>query len=325
MPRDPASVPPPRPLPTPVPDPRSQVEWGDWIVARAAAAIGAHASVAATMRQRAELFGRPVFGKGRYCQQGRGEEMRTRIELKVQVDGQISSMLQIADGQTLWTDWQQGTERKVLSVDLQRVRAELDSGADSGTGLSQLLVVGGLPDLMASLAMRFQFDAPTESRLGDLPTYCLLGRWRAEQACGSATGQTGAADGPQRAAHDSMPAHVPTEVQLVLGRDDLFPHVIEYRRGRNKRAGQGGGSRGASQPLLRMELFDVQIAMPLDPRQFVYRPGDVESKDDTARYLAARNSSRSAERISRRGAENAAPKRSETSVPQRRERGDDTR
>jgi hypothetical protein len=83
---------------------------------------------------------------------------------------------------------------------------------------------------------------------------------------------------------EELPAQLPDRVFLLVGRDDLFPYHIDFRR--TETEGQGGKSKDASQSLVTMELFEVQIAAPIDPTSFVCRPGDIEIQDWTDEYLA---------------------------------------
>ena len=81
-----------------------------------------------------------------------------------------------------------------------------------------------------------------------------------------------------------LPPQLPDRVFLLVGRDDLFPYHIDFRRSRAE--GQGGRPKSESESLVTMELFEVQFGAPIDPTAFVCRPGDIEIQDWTDDYLA---------------------------------------
>ncbi|GMQ80303.1 MAG: hypothetical protein BMS9Abin04_272 [Planctomycetia bacterium] len=248
---------------------------GDQLMRRAEAAVLAHSSVVAALRYRADLAGHRLFGKGLYWQQGRGPGLRVRLEIESRTAGRHYSCVQIADGHYLWTDWQYPRQRTVHRVDLRRVARALDrrAGAEAAP-IAPLSAMGGLPRLLAGLADQFRFAPPQPRELGNLAAHLLKGQRRGgptslDEQAGSAAGN------PQE--------HLPGEVFVLLGRDDLFPYVVEYRRSR--RAGEGTGEPAESESLLLLELYEVSFTTAIDDRQFIFRSEGVKHLDDTDRYL----------------------------------------
>jgi hypothetical protein len=100
-------------------------------------------------------------------------------------------------------------------------------------------------------------------------------------------GQKERIEAGQRAELEKVPAQVPTRVVLMIGRDDLFPYRVEYWRW------MPGEIKALSlkkpppveRMILAMELFEVQIDVAIDPRQFIYSPGDLEPTDQTTKFL----------------------------------------
>src|SRR5262245_14509419 len=96
-----------RPLAAP---PGGEAEGPQWIAARAAAAISDRPSVSAKLRCQAELMGFRILGAGAYfqqktlhfSQQGRGPAQLFRLDLRLQVGDQPSTLLQVCDGEHLW-------------------------------------------------------------------------------------------------------------------------------------------------------------------------------------------------------------------------------
>ena len=80
-----------------------------------------------------------------------------------------------------------------------------------------------------------------------------------------------------------LPEYLLDQVVLLLGREDLFPYRIEYRRTTSEKASHPGGP--TSRALVTMDLFEVNINVPIDPARFIYSPGDIEFSDQTAAFL----------------------------------------
>ena len=246
-----------------------------------------HTSVDAKVRQQATLFGEHLVGSGSYLQQGRGTDMLVRFELRMQVAGQVGSLLEVGDGRYLWRDQQMPSGRNVSRIDLRHVftRLEQEQGVAPHGGLVMLmgqhLAMGGLPKLLASLADNFEFSAPVESRIGELPVYVLRGVWQRDKLVEVIQGGTGAG---KTVNVESPPDHLPYDVLLLVGQDDLFPYVIEYR-GKVLRRESGTGNHGGRETLVRMQLYEVRLGAPIDSRQFVYKPGAVAVDNQTERFL----------------------------------------
>lgn len=244
------------------------------LLEQAQQALARHSSVEAKVRQQIDLFDQQLFGSGRYLQQGTGPEMLMRLELKLQVGGQVSSLLQVADGRYLWTDRQTVNSRSVGRVDVRQVREALGPEARGGAA-GHWPMLGGLSEMLAGIAANFEFEPVRTGELGDVPIYTLVGRLRGEELIRRAKALAADPDQVKPLDPNHPPEQIPDEVLLVLGRDDLFPYLIDYRR-----SGRGG-EENAGRSLLRMQLFEVRIGGPVDLRQFVYQPGNVTVNNQT--------------------------------------------
>jgi hypothetical protein len=245
-------------------------------------AVQAHPSIIAAVRLRGQISGSPLVGEGFYWQEGKQEGIRIRLELMVRAGAQASRMLQVHDGRYLHLETQLGEERHVQRIDLVQLRS---AGGNSFVHPSQPvhLTLGGLPGLLASLTETFQFGPADETMLEGMRVFSLIGRLRSDAATGLS-----AQDGQNTNAAveiDSLPEHVPHEVLVLLGRENLFPYVVAYRRGMRGRGGEGSRWGWHYKPLLRIELLDVRLGARIDPRRFRYQPGDAEVEDLTQRYF----------------------------------------
>ena len=93
------------------------------LLASAVTAADSHTSIAAKIWQRIELFGQKLEGSGYYFQQGKGNQRRFRLELKIRVAEGISSFEQVCTGSDLWSREDLLSHTTLERIDLIRVRA----------------------------------------------------------------------------------------------------------------------------------------------------------------------------------------------------------
>ena len=256
---------------------------GETLLTNAVHELARHNSVAAKLRQQINLFGHQIIGSGTYLQQGRGVDLRLRMDLKLRVAERLASLQQVSDGKSFWVR-SDGLEEqsRTTRVDLQRVRhaiqrKELASVSAAAPGIS----IGGLPRLLASVDAAFRFGNVTQERLDRLAVWKIEGQWEPGKLADMLPAQaeklkaTGAPD------RSKLPEHLPDCVRLLLGKDDLFPYRIEYLRTRDPEPGASGPP--DRKLLVLMELFEVQTNLTIDPRNFVYQPA--KFVDATSEFL----------------------------------------
>jgi hypothetical protein len=115
--------------------------------------------------------------------------------------------------------------------------------------------------------------------LGSLSVRVLVGKWIPERLALLMPDQVEAMQAGQPADLSRLPDHVPEQALIYLGRDDLFPYRIEYRR--------ASTGENAPRALMVVELYEVQVNSAVDPLQFVYNPGTARYADETDAYLSA--------------------------------------
>lgn len=257
--------------------------------ARAASALRQHTSVSAKMRQRSNLFGEQLIGSGSYDQLGTGDLMRFRMEMKIQVGEYVNSLQQVCDGRFFWVRTDSADDSSISRVDLERVRRAVGEIGDvtQPARWKPWHAIGGLPRLISQLDRSFRFGKPQNDTLHGVPVWILRGGWT--QPCLAkliAKNRKGVVAGSADRI-GVLPDHVPNQVALVLGQDDLFPYQIEFYRTTVDdipTASPGSGSGGHT--LVKMDLFEVRIGAALDPQLFEYNLGDVEVIDRTDKYIA---------------------------------------
>lgn len=272
---------------------------GNQLLTKVVRSLNGRDSIAAKLDQEVNLLGVRVIGKGRYLQQGRGPDQTTRLELQMNSHSpsKSNSLLEIKDevGDYLWRERRTSDRYEVSKVNLRLVRrawqrAEREAGrpASFDSRLSTL-TIAGLPRLVSELNKNFRFgpvhQRKVAARSGDVAVFEVIGRWRAERLAAMLPAQSEAILSGHAADLTKLPEHLPHEVMLWIDRDTLFPHVFEYRRYRS----DAESTVGDSLPFERiawMKLHDVEINRPIDPRQFIFKPGpNAEITDVTERYL----------------------------------------
>jgi len=230
-------------------------------------------SVSVGLRHTVDLFGHRLVGTGTYSELQDARTRFSRLELKIQLGQQTTSLVQVCDGEAIWTHRRLLDDGKLERVDLARVRAALrqagrplDDQPPSGAGH-----LCGLGRLLHGLGQRFEFAPPQPGLLGTekLPVWRLTGRWKHEP-------DAAASNGPPDAV-EKMP-HIPDEVVLCLRQADRFPLSVRYLRGHG---GQG-------RPLVSIQLDEPTFNAPIDPSQFTYaagNSGEVDGTPDALRSL----------------------------------------
>jgi hypothetical protein len=267
---------------TPSPAPRAAAaQPGDDLIRKAAATVAQLPSLDARLRVQTNIMEQELVGSGSYYQLRSEHDLLLKLELRLQVAQQVSSLLQVSDGRFLWIRRTLPGEKSLSRVDQRRIREALEKGAklpiaDPGRALA----VGGLGNLLDSLAANFEFSAPREESLGGTSVWVLHGKWRPERLAELLPSRAEQLHAGESLDLSELPAQLPAQVMVVLGRDrqaPLFPYRVVYQR--VDRAGELA-------PLVALDLFDVRTNISLDPRLFAYKPGDQEVADITETYLA---------------------------------------
>jgi hypothetical protein len=254
---------------------------GNVLLARAAAEVKQLPTLEAKVRLHTNMLGQELAGSGTYYQLQRSPDTLFKLELKLQVANQVSSLLHVSDGRFLWTRRDLPTSKFLARVDQRRVQAALTAAnrlppPGAGTGV---LALGGLGRLLDTLCGNFQFGPPREDDLGGAKVWTLLGTWRPEALAALWPEKAAAIQQGEKIALDTLPLQLPSHVVVVLSRDPalpLFPQRIDYQKANED---------GESHSLVQLELFDVRRNLALDPRLFDYKPGDQEVQEQTEEFL----------------------------------------
>ena len=268
---------------------------GNDLLARSIESLAQYNSLAAKIRQRVELFDQQLVGTGSYFQ-GPVDSYLLRWELKLRVADQVSSLQQVCDGRTLWIQRQLTDKSTLERVDIKRLRAAQQNGNPSaaqpesaGTSgapaAAPTLGSGGLSRLLRHMERSFRFTSIQPVQLGKTPMHALQGEWHPDHLIRWLPNQRAAIEAGKPADTSKLLEHLPDHVVVFLGRDDLFPYRIEYRRKSPSLVGKALGKTDEFRTLLVMEFFDVQFNPALEKSLFTFEPGDTKYVDKTQEYL----------------------------------------
>jgi hypothetical protein len=259
---------------------------GEALVRRVLDNLERRPNAAAKVRQSTRLEGNTLAGAGVYWQQGVENLRRTYWRLQSVAGDEPSSYTQVFTGQELWIDRRVGDERKVTRVDVGRVARVLNlAGGAGGWAESRresaspvLLARGGVSQLVAELHRCFEFSPPVATQCDGVPALAVIGQWRSEELAGAWPGlEPGSA---------SWPDHLPQHVLLVVGAADLFPRIVEYRRGSQASVAESASAHAlSSDPLARFEFFELNFAAAIPDGAFEFAAVDIDWRDVTERVI----------------------------------------
>jgi hypothetical protein len=201
----------------------------------------------------------------------------------MQADERVSSFQQVCDGRFLWTHQDLLGKTSLTRLDLQRAENYLKQPTlPPRTSVPLLTAPGGLPKLLEGLETNFRFVEAKADELDGLPVYALTGQWRPERLAEIIPSERAKLDAGQPVDPARLPQQTPERVVLKLGRDDYFPYRLEYWQ---REVPEDESVSGQLQPVVVMELYEVQLGASVDQRQFDYKPGDLKYTDQTKEYV----------------------------------------
>jgi hypothetical protein len=149
------------------------------------------------------------------------------------------------------------------------------------------LSVSGLPGLLDSLARDFEFAPPRPVQLRGVTAWELRGTWNARRLVEMLPEEAEQIKQGRAVDTSALPAHLPDEVIIWLGREEHFPYRITFRRTEGKDQNSRVRRWNKVDPeLLTMEFFEVRLNVPVDPGRFDYQPGNLTARDVTEKYLS---------------------------------------
>lgn len=237
-------------------------------------------SVQATIREKVAIGDREFKATGSYVQ---GTDLKLRLEYEVTLGrgaGAVrGSLLQVCDGQLLWTRYlledggskESGESQAEPHITRRDVRRILDAAAKSGNIPENILLaelgLGGLPSLLASLESSLVFNEQEETADGKY--LVVSGTWKQQLR----ERLPANSDDNER-----LPPHIPDAVRVYFDRENLFPRRILYLK---RPVG-----RDYLRPMVSVDFVEVTLNAPVSGELFQYVPPDkVFPIDITSQYL----------------------------------------
>jgi hypothetical protein len=222
-------------------------------------------SVRAKVQERVDIAGREFKATGSYIQ---GADLKLRLEYDVKLgsgEGAFEgSLLQVCDGQVLWTRYLldegvDGKEEPKPRITRRDVQLILDTVAKGGKIPQNLLVtelgLGGLPSLMAAIEMSMTFDSQESTDDGKM--LMISGKWKDELLKNLPRAQ----EYP-----DALADYVPDAIRVYFDQENLFPRRILYLKKHPKR--------GYLRPMVSVDFVEVTLNGPVNEEDFQYIPPD---------------------------------------------------
>ncbi|MFH1299449.1 MAG: hypothetical protein ABIK07_00210 [Planctomycetota bacterium] len=229
-----------------------------------------YSSIRAQITEKVEIGPKPFVISGSYLQ---GNDLKLRLEFQVQSQKKnsepVGTLLEICDGQVLWTEHTiKGTSR----VTRRDVQAILKQAALNPKSAPNMLVaelgLGGLPGLLAAIEKNMKFESVSERTVNGKTLTVLNGTWKDEFLNQFKGGD------PNGVAQ--LPAYVPEAVRIYLDPETLFPRRIVYLK-KNK---------DTMESIVTLNFTKVTLNAPIDKAEFAYEPPDgVFPADITNQYL----------------------------------------
>ncbi|MCA9247428.1 MAG: hypothetical protein KDA42_09945 [Planctomycetales bacterium] len=262
---------------------------GDRLIAEATERFAKHASVRALIHTEVDVWGHRFTGKGRYLLTRREGDELSRLELELELranakstQGRTTKLLEVNDGRYLWRERTDGESREAERIDLARAGAAATNREVANSwSVEPFALQGGLETMLEALRKNFEFSKVAASRIDNVPVLRTIGHWRPECLAEILSDDKITASNASKKA----PKHLPREVSVTLGRDDLFPYEVDFRAGDQ---GGAGERNELTETSIRYRFYEVVLGVEIDPRYYVYKPGDIIVEDVTDKFLKQR-------------------------------------
>ena len=238
------------------------------LLKKARSKLIAHHSIQAKIQETVAIGPRKFQVQGTYLQ---GTDLKLRVDFHVRAGASEASMLEICDGQVLWSRCKVGETEQITRRDVRQIlNAAAAQRSQPEIMLKAELGLGGLPALLAAIEDNLDFFAIRQESIGEHELIVIEGRWKPEI-------RNRWVDESGKPAKN-LPAYVPERIRIYFDRDTLFPRRLFYL----KQQGQGAAFR----PLVTLDIRDVVLNSPIDDEEFQFIPPDGAVPEDvTSRYL----------------------------------------
>jgi hypothetical protein len=224
-------------------------------------------SVQAQMVETVDLGLRRFRMKGSYLQ---GTDLKLRLEYDLLVGNTEAHLIEVCDGQILWTHQTIGDEERVTRRNVRQILTAASSAGKSPQNLlTAELGLGGLPGLLAGIQKSLQLEKQWEQDVNEQTFVVIEGGWK-KSFRSKFLGEDAKAD-------QLLPPFVPDQVRIYFEQESLFPRRILYLKRLED---------GTRRPMVTLDFVDVRWDVELAEDAFNYTPPEkVARQDVTQAYI----------------------------------------
>jgi hypothetical protein len=218
---------------------------------------------ASVPQQSATVTDRTITASGSYLQ---GKGLQLRLEFQVELAGTKGSLLQICDGQILWS---QHNVAELVSITRRDVKAILDAARAANAPQAALITdigLGGLNGMLASIENSMDLKNVGSETIDDRTVTLLEGTWT-------------------KAYKDlwkgqEFPPFMPDQVRVYIDQEQHYPRRIVY----SKEASKGKPGR----PVLVLDFTSVSVNAAVKDDDFLFVPPDTPAPVDITKNYVSR-------------------------------------
>jgi outer membrane lipoprotein-sorting protein len=229
------------------------------------AALANRRSVQANLYQVVNINGQPLKLTGRYANAG----LKLRLELATELPGGAKgSLLEVCDGNVLWSQLQLLDSRRVTRRDIRQILAAVSAGESRPEAiLTAELGLGGLPGLLAGLQRQLEFQSLERMTESGREMVVIRAGWKPD-----ALTKLGLKPG------EATPEYIPDLVRLWFDAETQVPVKIDYLK--------KAADKLPERAIVSLQFRDVVLDQPVDESLFLFiPPEDVVPEDITRSYV----------------------------------------
>lgn len=224
-------------------------------------------SVKAQIVEAVNLGARRFRMEGSYLQ---GTDLKLRLEYDLQVGNTAAHLVEVCDGQILWTHQTVGDDQRVTRRNVRQIlTAASTAGKTPQNLLTAELGLGGLPGLLAGIQKSVQLQKQWEQDVNGQAFVVIEGGWKKSFRSKFL--------GPDADKDQPLPAFVPDQVRIYFEKESLFPRRILYMK---------LDESSTRRPMVTLDFVNVQWNQELAKDAFDYTPPEkVARQDVTQAYI----------------------------------------
>ncbi len=200
----------------------------------------------------------------------RGQKLQLRLEFEIKSGGTTGRLLQVSNGDRLWTERRVNEIPKLTVQDVKEILNKAKAESVQENVVIAEMGLGGITALLASLDRTMNFGEPQTVEVDGEELFRVDGQWNADYLKRIQAN-------PQLA--KELPEYIPDGSRVYFDREH-FPRRIQYLK---KLPDQEG-----MRPVVTLDFLDVEwlSEADVDPKLFEYEPPEqVYPEDVTKTYI----------------------------------------